>query len=179
VFFYACSPKSEYQQVLEREIESGVRNDSLFLGIHFGMTSKEFFAHCWELNKQQTIYQGSGNLAVLYKMNDELPYPADMEFYPQFHQDSIWYMPVVYKYQGWAPPPSPLMADSLQVEVLALYEKWYGDDFIKISHPEYGNAFVRIDGNRQISIFKLDDISVKVIFKDLLSGATEDSIVNK
>lgn len=164
-----CS--SEYEKMVSRELSSGVQNDSLFLGINFGMSQKDFYAHCWELNKQQKIYQGSGNLSVRYRLKDELKYPAKMEFYPKFANDTIWNMPVLYTYEAWSPPPSPFSGDSLQLDLLNKYEKWYGDGFLKISHPEYGDAYVKVDGNRQISIFKVDPVSVKVIFKDLSNPA--------
>ena len=167
VLLFASCTQSQYEKMVEKELDSGVRQDSLFLGITFGMTQKEFYAHCWELNKQEKIYQGSGNLSVRYRLMDELKYPAKMEFYPKFANDSIWNMPVLYTYEGWAPPPSPYSGDSLQLDLLRRYESWYGPGFITISHPEYGDAFVKVDGNRQISIFKVDPISVKVIFKDL------------
>ena len=49
---YAC--KHSYYDIEKRELNSGVRNDSIFFDLHFGMTSKEFYDRCWELNKQAT-----------------------------------------------------------------------------------------------------------------------------
>jgi hypothetical protein len=37
-----CSQKSEYDKMLERERNSEVRHDSLFLGYEFGMNVQEF-----------------------------------------------------------------------------------------------------------------------------------------
>ena len=40
-FLYAC--KHSYYDIEKRELNSGVRNDSIFFDLHFGMTSKEFY----------------------------------------------------------------------------------------------------------------------------------------
>ncbi len=114
----SCSKKDKYEQWVEHELASGVRQDSLFLGIGFGMTSKKFFAHCWELNKQGVIRQGLGKASVEYRLDDELKYPATMNFYPNFSENTIYEMPVRFKYEAWAPWNKPLQADSLQLDVL-------------------------------------------------------------
>ena len=69
--------------MLEKELASGERQDTLFLGIYFGMTNRDFFTHCWELNKQQIIKQGNGNISVEYQVK-EMKYRALMNFYPRF-----------------------------------------------------------------------------------------------
>ena len=38
-----------YLELERNELASGERYDSLFLGVKFGMTSKDFYAHCWDL----------------------------------------------------------------------------------------------------------------------------------
>jgi hypothetical protein len=50
-----CSPKSRYDRMLKRELASGVRYDSLLMGLYFGMPEKTFYMHCWDLNKQGKI----------------------------------------------------------------------------------------------------------------------------
>ncbi len=165
----AFSCQSEYHQKVEQELARGMSYDSLFLGIKFGMTSKEFFSHCWELNKQGLIKEGPTNTTVEYTV-DKLNHPAKMYFYPDFYQDSIYEMPVTYMYEGWAPWNKELTADSLQLDVLRMFRKEYGDGFMEIAHPERGTAYVRVDGNRRISIYtNPDDTQVKVTYTDLLT----------
>lgn len=165
----AC--RSEYHQRVEAELAKGVRQDSLFLGITFGMSSKEFYAHCWQLNKQGLIQQGTQNTTVMQEVST-LKYPATMNFYPNFHEDKIYEMPVTYAYKAWAPWNRHLFADSLQQHVLATYQQHYGEDFMRIEHPQKGIAYVRVDGNRRISIFQENDTEVKVLFTDLLVDKT-------
>ncbi|MGB3779538.1 MAG: hypothetical protein WA960_14350 [Tunicatimonas sp.] len=158
---------SEYHQRVEAELATGVREDSLFLGITFGMSPKDFFAHCWELNRQGTIREGTQNMSVMREVS-ELKHPAVMNFYPDFYEDGIYEMPVTYVYKAWAPWNKKLFADSLQQDVLALYQQQYGNDFMTVDHPK-GVAYVRVDGNRRISVYKEDDSHVKVVFTDLLA----------
>ena len=60
-----------YLELEKKELSSGVRYDSLFLGVKFGMTSKEFYAHCWDLNRQKLITQGPSNNSVRYYLPTE------------------------------------------------------------------------------------------------------------
>ena len=67
-FLYAC--KHSYYDIEKRELNSGVRNDSIFFDLHFGMTSKEFYDRCWELNKQEVVKEGPSNSSVKYLIKE-------------------------------------------------------------------------------------------------------------
>lgn len=170
VTFFSCEQKSDYHRMVERELASGVRHDSLFFGLYLGMTSREFYTHCWELNKRGLIRQGAANTSVYYQIKD-FKYPAGMDFYPNFYKDKIVSMPIMFAYDSWAPWNRHLFAENLKKEVLTLMEKWYGPGFLEIKNPDPvglgGNAFVKVDGNRRISIYNLDDAGVRVDIVDL------------
>lgn len=163
-----CTPKAKYENMLKNELASGVRYDSLFMGLYLGMPEKDFYTRCWILNGQGLIRQGTRNMTVEYQLKDELKYPGTMDFYPQFAEGKIYEMPVRFIYNGWAPWNKKLSSDSLQVEVLKWYEMQYGDGFIEVKHPERGTAYVKVNGNRRISIFKEDEMHVWAVFTDLL-----------
>ncbi len=163
------SDYDQYKNLVKKELARGVREDSLFLGIKFGMTSKDFYAHCWELNKQGLITDGNNNTAVLYKLNKGLRSQASMNFYPDFRDNKIYKMRTDFSYDAWAPWNKSLFADSLQLDVLQLYKKWYGDkNFITMSDSVRGTIFIKVDANRRIIIGKYDDMHVKVDYTDLL-----------
>lgn len=164
----ACTPKAKYEHMLKSELGSGVRYDSLFMGFYFGMPEKEFYLHCWNLNKKGLFRQSSNNTTVEYETKNELKYPATMNFYPKFHGGTISEMPVRYVYKGWAPWNKKLSAENLQMDVLAYYKKVYGGGFMEVRHPKKGSAFVKMNGNRRITIFKEDDLHVWAIFTDML-----------
>jgi hypothetical protein len=166
--FYGCSPRAKYERKLKRELTSGVRCDSLFMGLYLGMSQKDFYTKCWELNTTGLIRQGTNNATVEYITKGELKHSGTMNFYPKFSDGKIYEMPVRFSYSGWAPWNKELSADNLEADVLRWYEKVYGRGFMEVKHPQMGSAFVKIDGNRRISIFKENDLYVWAIFTDML-----------
>jgi hypothetical protein len=168
-----CKPGLTYERRLKRELSSGIRYDSIFMGIYLGMSQKEFYAHCWNLNKQGIIKQGNANNTVEYEA-EELKSPATMNFYPVFTDDKIVEMPVRFVYNGWAPWNKKLSADSLMLDVLKWYETEYGNDFITVEHPEHGKAFVTVHGNRRITIYKNDEMYAWALFRDMSVNHMEE-----
>ncbi|MBC7628769.1 hypothetical protein [Ferruginibacter sp.] len=180
IFIYSCTTTGEekYHKLVKQELAKGTKVDSLFLGISFGMTSKTFFGYCWELNKKGIISDGSNNTMVLYKVDSGLKYPASMNFYPDFIDNKISNMRVTFQYNAWAPWNKAQFADSLLPDLLHLYKKWYpaGNDFIALTNKERKTIYVKVDGNRRITLGKYDDMIVKVDFTDLL---IEEKIKNQ
>lgn len=167
VIISGCSPRAKYERRLKQELASGIRYDSLFLGLYFGMPEKDFYLHCWKLNHKGLLKQGESNTTAEYQLKDELKYPALMDFYPRFNQGKISEMPVSFKYKGWSPWNKEFSSENLQNEVKKWYEKIYGKGFIKVKHPLHGTAYVKIDGNRRITIFKQDDLHAWAVFTDM------------
>jgi hypothetical protein len=164
---------NKYKRLVKKELGSNKKVDSIFFGIHFGMSRKDFFAYCWNMNKKGVFTDGNdgiGNMYVLYKLNNELKYPADMNFYPDFNDSTISKMRVNIQYKGWAPWNKQMYADSLLPDVLTMYKQWYsdGNPFIQINDKEKGIIYVKVDGNRRITIGKYDDRFVKIDYTDLL-----------
>jgi hypothetical protein len=162
-----CSPRAKYDRMLKREMARGVRYDSLFLGLYFGMPEKDFYGRCWQLNHRGLIKQGESNTTAELQLKNELTHEAVMDFYPKFNQGKIAEMPVTFKYKGWAPWNKTLSSDNLLVAVQKWYEKLYGGGFIKVKHPIHGTAYTKIDGNRRITIFKENDLRIWAVFTDL------------
>lgn len=163
-----CTQKSKYERKVKHELASGVRNDSLFLGLYLGMPDKDFYTQCWKLNKKGLVKQGGTNTTVEYQLTKELKHPCLMNFYPGFINGKIAEMPVRFVYNGWAPWNKELSSDKLQLDVLNWYKTAFGDDFMEVKHSTRGIAYVNISGNRQISIFKEDELHVWAVFTDML-----------
>jgi hypothetical protein len=163
-----------------RELAKNIRKDSIFFGIYLGMPAKDFYTHCWELNKTGLIRQGPANTSVYYEIHD-FKHPSSMEFYPRFYDNKIIEMPVIFTYQAWSPWNKDLSADSLKVEVLDLMKKWYGDGFLEIKNPKQpgSSAHVKIEGNRRVSIYNLDDSKVQVDIIDLRRHKSLDKTQDK
>lgn len=172
VFMVACGePTGErkYADLVKKELAKGTRTDSIFLGIYFGMPSKKFYGHCWDLNKRGIITDGNSNTMVNFKLDTGLKYPATMNFYPIFEQDKIYKMQVEFKYDAWAPWNRSHFSDSLLPDVVKFYSSWYpGNEFIPITDSVKGTIYVKVDGNRRITLGKYNDMLVKADFTDLL-----------
>ncbi len=157
----------KYETQLEEGIASGQRYDSLFLELEFGMTQKEFFTTCWRLNKEGLIKQGPENLSVEYDL-DELSFPGQLRFYPQFHEGVIYRMPCEISYATIVPNDERFSSTTLLPEVKKLMEAWYGEGFIYLENDESTkNLYVKIDGNRRIRIFRKDQFTVAVDITDM------------
>ena len=157
------------EEVEKQELAKGIRNNTLFLGLTFGMTAKEFFAVCWDLNKKGTLREASGNMAAAYQLDKgELDYPAEMTFYPKYIDDKISEMPMRFHYKGWAPWNEDLQSNKLIVDVKKLMEKWYGSGGYFISPLSAGGkGIVKVDGNRRIVITIDSESEVLVMLSDL------------
>lgn len=165
----SCTKKSEYDQLVAKELASNVRQDSLFLGINFSMNSKEFYAHCWELNKQRVFTNGVGNMSVKYELPDQLSFPASMNFYPKFGEDKIFEMPVDFQYNEWALWNKKMSNEVLLEDVRKLLEEWYGGEFIEVESSDGTmKILVKVDGNRRIRLWKHNVSTVRATFTDLL-----------
>ena len=169
IFVFACnSDDSKYDQLVKNELSRGIRKDTLFQGLKLGMTSKDFYTHCWQMNKKGIFFAGPGNMSVSYKLGKALKYPAYMNFFPDFAHGRIYKMRVLFGYDAFAPWNKQMFADSLELDVLGLLKKWYKDrDFIRMTDPAKGTIFVQVDGNRRIIIGKYDEAHVKVDYTDL------------
>lgn len=167
------SCKSDYEKLVGRELATGLRNDSLFLGLRLAMPRKEFYEKCWELNRQKIILNGSEGTSVSYQIPPEdytFPQPVELMFYPEFAPDSvgqILYLNGYFRYTGWAPWNLDLQADKLLPDVLKLLEKWYGATFIEVKSPTGAAAWVAVQGNRRILVDIANQQRVKVLFTDL------------
>ncbi len=171
-----CTQSSEYRLRVERELSRNVKYDTLLLNVRFGMNKREFFAHCWELNKKGFFGEGINNTTVNYTF-ERYGKEFSVDFYPKFHKGKINELPVEYKYSAFAPWNSKYSIDTLLSEVLVIHKEKYGEDFMEIKSKDKGSAFTRVDGNRRITIHKnIYTNSVDVFYFDLLSD--NNKIVN-
>lgn len=163
---FSCSDKNKV---------SSVKYDSLFLGISLGMSSKEFYDHCWEYNRRKILIHGPTNQTVEYRITENVNSPVTMRFYPTFYEDKIYEMPVTFTYEAWAPWNRQYQSDSLMKTMLIVFKDWYGDDFKVTKHPLAGEVFYKLDGRRRINLYRRDDQSVRAVFTDM---RTEKEVMN-
>ncbi len=167
-----CDRRSDYERLVERELATGTKYNTLFLDYELGMSKEAFYEHSWALNRKGMVMQGPRNQTVRYELDDELPHPAKMFFYPDFHEDKVFQMRTRFLYDGWAPWNDDLSADSLQRAVIDLFTAWYGDGFIELERARdaFGETvqYAKVDGNRRIVVGKYTDSEVMAVFTDIV-----------
>ena len=158
-----------YLELEKKELSSGVRYDSLFLGVKFGMTSKEFYAHCWDLNRKKLITQGPSNNSVRYYLPTEsIGQKIEMLFYPVFDNDIVYEVNTTFSYTGWAPWNKETSSDYLIDEVREILSEWYNSKFYEIKNPKNNSTlYTTVSGNRRIVISKVSEREVRARYTDL------------
>lgn len=162
----SCS-ESEYSKLVKTEMAKGIIHDSLFLGMKLGQTQKEFFDKCWKLNNKGIVAQGPSNKFVQYKLpikeGDGLKHTITMLFYGIFNEDRIMTgMNMQFSYDAWSLWNKSLQSDQLIPVVKDSLKTWFpGNEFLKVE-MEKGKAelFVKIDGNRRVTIKPLDEAKI-------------------
>lgn len=169
VFTIACQT-NPYLSLENKELSSGVIYDSLFLGVKFGMTSKEFYSHCWDLNKKKLVSQGPSNNSVRYLIPTESKgQNIEMLFYPVFNKDTVYEVNSTFSYTAWAPWNKGTSAEYLMKEIEDLLSGWYQTEFYEIQGPKNrSNLFATVNGNRRISLTKVSEREVRARFTNLL-----------
>ena len=164
----SCQTNS-YLELEKRELSSGVRYDSLFLGVKFGMTSKEFYAHCWDLNRKKLITQGPSNNSVRYYLPTEsIGQKIEMLFYPVFDNDIVYEVNTTFSYTGWAPWNKETSSDYLINEVREILSEWYNSKFYEIKNPKNNSTlYTTVSGNRRIVITIVSEREVRARYTDL------------
>lgn len=168
-FLSGCGSEMDYEAMVKDQLASGVQNDSLFLGYYFGMEREEFRDYSWQKNQDGVL---TGFVDINYQI-DFLKSKATMTFYPEFQDDKIVRIPVSIGYDAWAPWNEQYWPEALIEDLLEYYENEYGADFTLVYVPEIEDqAFVSIDGNREIRIYKNGESTAMVDFIDLNSVKT-------
>lgn len=148
------------------------KTNKIFLGYKLGMSKEEFYDHSWKLNDKGLVRQGPSNQSVYYELDDELDHPAQMYFYPSFHNDRVYQMRVKFQYSNWAPWNKNLYSDSLQVEVLKLFRKWYGKGFARRKTKRSRRnkvVYVKRDNNRRIVVASKGSRNVVAFITDIVA----------
>jgi len=168
------SCESEYSKLVKSELKSGVVYEELFLGLKIGETKKQFYDKCWELNKQKLVNQGTGNKYAKYLLDISTEQDtADKVitlFYGIFDEDDVMYgMEFKMSSESWSPWNKHYQSDALIERLKKYYMREYDNNpFISIQANE-NETFAKIDGNRQILIYKLTDKDVSVKITDIRS----------
>lgn len=157
IFFYSC--QSEYTKLVKRELNSGVKKDSLLFELKFGDSKKDFFDRCMELNKKGLLTQGPTNNYAQYNLKETKTTSQTSDiillFYATTNENYIINgMDMKFYYSAWAPWNENLKAKQLLPRVKDTILNWFpGNKFIDIALKNNSQISVKVDGNRQIKVF--------------------------
>lgn len=163
------SCESDYSKAIKSGIKSGVIYEDLFLTLKVGDTRKEFYDKCWDLNKEGLVSQGPGNKYAKYSL--DLPIEKDSAenvvvlFYGIFDENEVMYgMDMKMSYSAWSPWNEDYHSPRLMNQLQKYYMDKYGKNEFIIIELKDSKAYAKIDGNRQILIFPINnkDVSVKI-----------------
>jgi hypothetical protein len=164
LFIFTAACKSEYEQWVSKETATGVRNDSLILGIHLGMSKNDFYRHCLELNRTNAITNGPENsTAQINAPNDSIA----INFYPDFYQDKIAIFRMYFNHHQWSPWNKHTYAEKIRPLAIEYLSKTYNTSFREMQTPNGKPFWLSIAGNRQIRVFKKDDKTLACDISDL------------
>lgn len=162
-----CSNENKLEKVIRKELASGVRDDTLFLGLEFGINQQEFYDHCWALNKQGLVREGAENMSVRYMFKDSLENPISFDFYTdRLADESIHRYYASFYYYAWV-LNRHLQSDRLFPMLVPILMDWYGgnEPFYQIIDGK--KHMYKIDGNRMIDLVIHNESTVVAIFSDL------------
>ena len=167
----SCKEEQTLEKIEADEMERDVKVDSLFYGIHFGMTMQDFYDHSYDMNQEGVFFQNNMNVEVIIHYDDDFTAPVDFVFFPDTSYPTIQKIDGYMMFRQWAPFTKDYPASKLQGELKEKMEEWYGGrEFIKIPHPKghWPYAYAKVDGNRKIVLYRsFDDQKVEVVFENL------------
>lgn len=174
IMFISIGCKSEYQSAIEEGLSTGVVHEELILDMEIGWTRKEFYAYCWDMNKEKKISQGSGNKYARYYVKPGeyhgIEEEIDMLFYGIFDEEDVMVgMDMRMSFVQWAPWNKEQKSDKLIEKMKQYYVHTYGgNEFISINTGK-GDlvANVKIDDNRHILMYPTSDKDIAIKIEDL------------
>jgi len=170
--FYRCtdSPEAQYKALEKTELQSGVRYDSIFKGLYFGMKHQDFRDYCYLKNTVDHDFKmGGPNTSWPESKLNELNYPAAINFYPVFAKGVITEMNALIYYDNAVFKDGTFDKDSLLVDVITMMQRWYGKPFLKIKSPYTykDDIYVSVHGNRRVTVYPTQTSEIKVWIVDL------------
>lgn len=170
----ACN-QSQYDTVVKRELATGKEYNDLMFDMQIGLSKKEFYGRCWQLNKEKLVAQGPSNQYVRHVLDSVSPIynPSsriEMLFFGLFDEEDLMRgMRFRFSYTAWAPWNKALQPEKLQEEVKEMMKTLYpGNEFFNLDTKINDQPIaVKIDGNRLITVYVFDNRFVQAYIEDL------------
>jgi|GEM_PF-440883 len=169
-----ASCKSDYTSYVETERKSGEQYDSLLFTLKLGMSKKQYFDSCWQLNIEQIIAQGDGSGNARYDIKpdstEDKTKAITLLFKGEFDVNNVMYrMDLDYMYTSWSIWNKALQSDSLILKVKEMImEDYGGNPWLKVDLKDVKvDTYVKIDGNRHMMMYPKDNMKVMVRIEEI------------
>tara|TARA_B100000902_G_scaffold22918_1_gene27656 strand:+ start:10643 stop:11215 length:573 start_codon:yes stop_codon:yes gene_type:complete len=171
IVLLSCQNNSNYDKLVREEMKKGEYIDSIQFGLKFGDTKKDFFVKSWELNNEGKVTHGPNNDFIAYEL-ENMPEGKRVNhlFYATFEEDDILSgLDMRFYFLGWAPWNQSLQSEYVLPIAMDKLMEWYpGNEFIPVDNIDIKqDAYVKIDGNREIIIHTMDEKNVRAKLTDL------------
>lgn len=137
--------------------------DDLVKGVYFGMTKDDFFKHCWDMNQVGETNHGTIGNMVMYKDSINFDPKVVINFYPEFVDDKISELPMIFYFHAWAPwNKAELPQEKLEQQVKTFFEKRYNMTMEKKDAGNGKHVYFKVVGPLMIRVYKdSDDMLIK------------------
>lgn len=168
-----CKKELSYAAIAKQELSKSERADYLFDGIYLGMTFKDFYEHCRQMNQKGVFVPNANQSGVQALLNAPFNAPVIFEFFPiaQTTNGPIVKVNASLKYRDFSFYGEQYAIKNLVKEAMDYYvQELGGREFIAIPQKNklIKNYFVKLDSNRRITLIpSVDGSSLRVIFEDL------------
>lgn len=181
LILYSCDStflnKKSLENLFFEESNKPQRNDSIVMGVKFGMTSEEFFNYAKKKKDEGLFYPSRSGTMVALDINKEFNYTVQFEFFPVTMQNKL--MPIrkykaILRFKDIYSNKKEMSINNLLDQTLLFFEKGYkGNKFIRVPNDEdvfVKYNYIKIDSNRKITITPFLPMNqLNILFEDLKS----------
>jgi len=152
---------------IEKELSLGIRNDTIFLGLTFGMTEKEFNNKLQSLKKEGKIYLNDNNYYE-YEFSLENNAKGEATFNTDYFENKLYELAVIVKSDDLIFGTSTLLL-KLNLRMIYSSKYGYGSCLEKESILDNNSKdYIWINGNRMIEMNSGIN-SVIIFYTDLMA----------
>jgi len=145
---------------------SEIQEDSLLLGIHFGISQDSFFNYCQVLNQERKIFDSNSKLRVARRINWKKN-NFQMNFYPTYISDKLHRLEFECIHEAYASWNKQYFSETIIDDIKSYFEQEFQIKMEDFDHDKFGKAFVNFTGNRRLRIYIKDQKTVGGEFLDM------------
>ena len=161
---------------IEKELARGERNDTIFLGLRFGMTENEILRHFKKLTRENKLSLNESN-TYEYEFDfgeNSMPSKGKATFSTDYFNNKLFKLSISVKSEDLVSN-----AQLIQLSLVKIYASKYGYSYLERKSLS-GNTsyYIWIDGNRMIEIVAgIND--ARIFYTDLIVEQAKEKFDDK